>query len=256
MMVKQIIPADHHLTRKEFQKDGDNFLHVSEFYFDTIQGEGIHIGVPAAFLRLQGCPLGCSYCDTTEVWRYGTPWTFDELIRLIDAAGLNTKLLNGHHLVITGGSPLQQQERLYNFIKAFESYFGFLPFIEIENECTILPKTYFANLIACWNNSPKLESSGVKFEDRYKPDVIQVTANNPRSWFKFVISKEEDWDEIETGFLMPGLIGIRQIILMPEGATREELERNRELTVELAVQHGVRYSTREHIVLWNKKIGV
>ena len=35
--------------------------------FETIQGEGTFTGVPSIFLRLQGCPVGCSWCDTKQV---------------------------------------------------------------------------------------------------------------------------------------------------------------------------------------------
>jgi len=45
-------------------------------------------------------------------------------------------------------------------------------------------------------------------------------------------------------------------ILMPEGAMRDELNRTRELTVDIAIRENVRFSEREHIVLWNKKTGV
>ena len=43
---------------------------------------------------------------------------------------------------------------------------------------------------------------------------------------------------------------------MPEGATREELKKNREFVVDMAITNNVRYCTREQIVLWDNKIGV
>lgn len=36
--------------------------------FQTLQGEGYYCGVPAIFIRLQGCPVGCSWCDTKHTW--------------------------------------------------------------------------------------------------------------------------------------------------------------------------------------------
>lgn len=256
MSVKQLIPAEHHLYRKSFQKDGSHYLNVSEFYYDTIQGEGVYTGHPAMFLRLKGCTLNCSYCDTSEVWRYGTPWTFEELFTLMFDNGLIRRLRQDeHHLVITGGSPLLQQERLALFISEFEEEFGFTPFIEIENECYFLPNTKLISSVACWNNSPKLTNSGVDLVYRYKPEVItQLTKLN--SWFKFVISNEYDWKEIEDLYLNPLLIKKEQIILMPEGATHEEILKNQLMVVNLAIYHGVRYSPRLHIDLWNYQKGV
>lgn len=255
MIVKQLIPANP-TFKKTFKKDGENFLNVSEFFYDTIQGEGIYIGQPATFLRLKGCSLSCQYCDSTEVWKYGNPWSFDELFDLIKDNGVDQRLFAGQHLVITGGSPMLQHKRLYEFLNRFYIEFDFLPFVEIENECVISPPTYFAGLVSCWNNSPKLESSKVPFEQRYKPDVIKFMSSLKNSWFKFVISNDKEWEEIENGFLTPGLIEREQIILMPEGATRIELEMHKLVVLEMAIENNVRYSSREHVMIWNKKTGV
>jgi len=255
-MIKQIIPADSYKTRGVFQKDGENYLIVSEFYCDTIQGEGVYTGHPAAFLRLTGCTMNCSYCDSLEVWRHGTSYSFKELFELMKKVKLVNKLWNGQHLVLTGGSPLLQQERLQMFMIAFYKKYNFKPFVEIENECVKMPDPYQTEYIDCWNNSPKLSSSGVPFEIRYKPDVIKYLSSLNDSWFKFVITGEEDWEEIEIGFLLPKLIRKDQIILMPKGATKEELEIHRPITIQMAVSNNVRYSTREHIVIWNSAIGV
>lgn len=246
---------------KAFPKDvrlsgGEEHLRISEMYYDTIQGEGIYAGCPAAVLRLQGCQLGCSYCDTTDVWKEGNPYTFDVLFEMMIKAGIIDRLNNGHHLILTGGSPLLQQDRILNFCMTFVNKFTFMPIVEIENECTIMPLDIMEKYICCWNNSPKLSSSRVPLEERYKPDVIWKLSKFCNSWFKFVISSTEDWGEIEEHFLKPKLIKKSQIILMPEGATRKELIQTRLLTAELAIKNGVRYSAREHIMIWGRKIGV
>lgn len=249
--------------KKEKPKHKD-FLYIAEFFCDTIQGEGINIGYPAAFLRMQYCTQSCSWCDTKAVWRYGNPYTFDELFTLMDKHGLPDKLRHregnsngGQHLVLTGGSPMRQQEQLLEFLRAFIGRYGFRPYVEIENECTILPSAswvYYANI---FNNSPKLKHSGNPDKLRYQPEILEwLSESYVLSWFKFVVNDESHWDEISKDFIEPGLIKKDQVILMPLGATREELQKNTQVVVKIAIKNGVRYCTREHINLWDKATGV
>jgi organic radical activating enzyme len=232
------------------------YLKVSEFYMDTIQGEGIHSGCPASFLRLQGCSMNCVFCDTKEVWREGNPYTFGELLEMIEKTDLISRLKNGHHLVITGGSPLQQQKQLASFLQAFVRRFKYVPFIEVENECVIQPTPDFSQYVDTWNNSPKLCNSGVPWLKRHKKDIIFNVAQYENSWFKFVISGEEDWEEILNDFILPRIIRRNQVILMPEGTTAEEISAKREMVIDMAIKHNVRYSTREHIMVWGRRVGV
>ena len=232
------------------------FLKVAEFFSGTIQGEGMTVGTPAAFLRLQGCTLTCLFCDTKEVWQSGNPYTFEELIDIMGHHNLIEKLKSGLHLVVTGGSPLNQQDALILFFNYFNYRFGFTPIIEIENECTIVPKRDLINLVSYWNNSPKLCSSGNVWLARYKPHVIKVLANLHNSTFKFVITNVQDWKEIVDDYLNVGLIRKEQIILMPQGSSRDELAANKEFVLELAINEQVRYSPRLHIEYWDKKVGI
>ena len=236
--------------------DDSPHLNISEFFYDTIQGEGVTAGCPAAFLRLQGCMLSCSYVDTKAIRDNGSPYTFDELFNFITEVDLIDKFRNGHHLVLTGGSPLLQQAALTNFIEEFAESYGFKPFIELENECTIHPNPDFVPLVDVWNNSPKLCNSGNVWQNRFRPDVIKFLSDREDSWFKFVVYQESDWEEIETDFIKSQLIRRDQVILMPRGENRKELAKNRMFVVNLAIQNNVRYCTREQIVLWNDKKGV
>jgi organic radical activating enzyme len=255
-MVKQIIAAQTPENAKVKQIPKEPYLNISEFYYDTIQGEGVTAGMPAAFLRLQGCHLGCSYCDTKEVWRFGNVYSFSEIFDLMNSTMIIPKLQEGQHLVITGGSPLLQQEALLDFLKVFYSIYRFEPYVEIENECSIMPVPELMDWVEQWNNSPKLSSSGVSMSKRYFPDILHCMSHREDSWFKFVVSCEKDWEEIQSDFLTTGLINMDQITLMPQGATREELEKNRETVVNMAIQHDVRYSDRLHVELWSDKKGV
>ncbi|WP_172953253.1 7-carboxy-7-deazaguanine synthase QueE [Vibrio fujianensis] len=88
--------------------------------FETIQGEGVFTGVPAVFVRLQYCPVGCAWCDTKQTWhaleqdqrsmeqimvKQGDSPTWcsvstDEIISQYHRQGFSAK-----HIVITGGEP-------------------------------------------------------------------------------------------------------------------------------------------------------
>ncbi len=88
--------------------------------FETIQGEGVFTGVPAVFVRLQECPVGCAWCDTKQTWEANEQdqQSFDkiivktgdspnwcsasaqQIIAMYQSQGYTAK-----HIVITGGEP-------------------------------------------------------------------------------------------------------------------------------------------------------
>lgn len=110
--------------------------------FDTIQGEAVYTGTPSWFIRLQGCDVGCAFCDTKYTWSFADDGTTPESIEAaslqLDAlmarltkgdvykADPNAKglLIRPHHLldllkekrpgikhiVITGGEPMAQPD--------------------------------------------------------------------------------------------------------------------------------------------------
>lgn len=253
----QLIPA-HSTALVVPLVDGEPFLEISEIFGNTIQGEGVYTGHPAVFMRLQHCSLNCRWCDTTDVWRFGNKYGLVYLLELFDQSGIVRNLKNGHHLVITGGSPLLQQTTLITFLELFRITFGFLPFVEVENECTIVPDPKFAEMVSCWNNSPKLHNSGNLAIVRYQPAILQQLSSLPNSWFKFVIdpNEAEPMQEILEDYINKGLIRKEQVLLMPLAATRVELLKNTAGTLAIAIKHGVMYSTRMHIEIWDKRTGV
>lgn len=242
------------LPKFDKKVEGKNKLLISEMFCDTLQGEGVNAGMVSTFMRVQGCTLECVWCDTLEVWRYGNEYTYEEVFLLMEQFNLIKKFKEGQSLVLTGGSPLKQQHQLTEFINLFIQKYEFKPHIQVENECTLMPTTEFANLVDVWNNSPKLSNSGMKERARLKPLIVSYLSSRPNSWFKFVITNKGDWEEIEQDYLP--LMHKGQIILMPEGVTQEELSKNREWVADMAIENGVRYSDRMHVVLWNKKTGV
>lgn len=69
-------------------------------HFYTIQGEGVHSGKAAYFLRLAGCDVGCVWCDVKESWNQGYPiHSAKEMANWAITAKANL-------VVVTGGEPL------------------------------------------------------------------------------------------------------------------------------------------------------
>ena len=71
--------------------------------FHSIQGETTYAGMVCSFIRLTGCNLRCSYCDTTYAYYEGVEMTPNEVLRRV--AEFNTSLV-----MITGGEPLLSPE--------------------------------------------------------------------------------------------------------------------------------------------------
>jgi 7-carboxy-7-deazaguanine synthase len=69
--------------------------------FYTIQGEGVHSGCPAYFIRLAGCDVGCVWCDVKDSWNAEEHplLSVEDLINDVINAGAN-------RVIITGGEPL------------------------------------------------------------------------------------------------------------------------------------------------------
>ena len=248
--MSQNIKVDQGTTEMVY---GEDSLMISELFYDTIQGEGVWTGTPAVFMRLSGCTLACTYCDSKQTWRSGGKFSHEQLLGMMQSFGVVERLSNGHHLVITGGSPLLQQTSLIRFLDRFRKRYKFTPFIEVENECTIIPKARLLHMVSCWNNSPKLINSGNDMDIAYQPDVIGFMSNFSNSWFKFVISDEKDYKEVEERYIRPGLVRKDRVLLMPMAADRHTLQEVQERVIEIACFKNLRYCTRLQIEVWDVK---
>ncbi len=251
-MNPRIIRHDTPFERFEFENEIPTEIWVSELFTKTIQGEGIYSGHPAIFLRLAGCSLNCSYCDTKHIWTKGKKFSVSELIAIFMKYDLISDLQLGTHLVITGGSPLLQQDAVIDFLQELKSFSSV--FVEIENEAVIMPKPELLKYIDCWNNSPKLE-----FAKNEKPtkieSVIRKLSDLENSWFKFVIRDEKDWEQIYDTYIRRGLILRNQVILMPLGRKKSEILEASPAICEISIKNYVKFSNRNHLILWDLQEG-
>ncbi|WP_282809502.1 7-carboxy-7-deazaguanine synthase QueE [Thauera humireducens] len=76
-------------------------LRITEI-FASIQGESTWVGLPTVFVRLTGCPLRCSWCDTAYAFTGGENRSLDEVLAEVACHGLK-------HVCVTGGEPLSQK---------------------------------------------------------------------------------------------------------------------------------------------------
>ena len=85
---------------------------------ETIQGEGVHTGVPSFFIRLQGCRVHCFFCDEKETWVNRENNSIEaETDEIIDQLEIMNSLLK--RVVITGGEPTEQP--VAKLIKALQA---------------------------------------------------------------------------------------------------------------------------------------
>ena len=112
---------------------------MEEFY--SLQGEGVHTGKPAYFLRIGGCQVGCYFCDVKESWNADkhTLTPVDEIVQRIVANPSQA-------VVVTGGEPLLYdlsylcETLINNNIKLFLETSGSEPVSGVWNWICVSPK--------------------------------------------------------------------------------------------------------------------
>ncbi|MGH7307166.1 MAG: 7-carboxy-7-deazaguanine synthase QueE [Candidatus Rokuibacteriota bacterium] len=214
---------------------------IAECFF-SIQGEGVTAGVPAVFIRLQGCSVGCRWCDTKYSWdpAGGHPMMLEALVE--EAATFPCR-----RAVVTGGEPLESS-LFVSLVEALKAR-GFV--LEVETSGILPPPPVPVDQ---WNVSLKLANSGVPETTRINPGAIRDFRDR-EAWWKFVVTDQSDVAEVlqlRERFALPR----HRILLMPEGIRRHEILERSLWIVEECRRHGFRYSPRLHILLWGAKRGV
>lgn len=233
--------------------------------FYSIQGEGPSAGVPAVFLRTSYCNLRCPGwgppgdqhgCDTGLVWRrVWREMTPEEVMAWWQAEGWLPRLVDGGaHLVVTGGEPLLWQNVLAPLLRLLAPL---QPCIEVETNGTLQPQPAFDYHIRQYNCSPKLASAGNPLQRAYHPEVLRRFVSDHRAVFKFVVQDAEaDLAEIEQRYVGELDIAPSRIWLMPEAGDRRSLIARSAEIMELARDHGYRFTSRLHLIAWDQATGV
>ena len=152
------------------------FLRVNEI-FKSIQGESTYAGIPCVFIRLTGCNLRCSYCDTTYAYDEGSVMSLGEIISTINGYGCK-------NVCITGGEPLLQESinELINLLK--KNHFNV--YIETNGSLNIdvLPKGIVRIVdIKCPGSGMEQETDWQNIKRLKRKDEV-----------KFIISSRRDYE--------------------------------------------------------------
>jgi 7-carboxy-7-deazaguanine synthase len=209
--------------------------------FETIQGEGVFTGVPAVFIRLQVCPVGCSWCDTKQTWTAeaddqrtfehiitkqgdSPTWSFanaDLIIRQYQGLKYTAK-----HIVITGGEPCLYDLR--PLTTAFEA---------IGCQCQIETSGTFEVLVSdsTWVTvSPKIAMKG-------KLPVL-ASALSRANEIKHPVGTQKDIEQLET--LLSGVVLLNNVTIALQPISQKH--RATELCINTCIKNNWRLSIQTH----------
>lgn len=233
--------------------------------FQSIEGEGLWIGRPTYLVRLAGCNLRCTYCDTKFSSWYDDEYEFVAAETLIDDA---LKLPASVAVSFTGGEPLFRPESelraLANVISVLDGW-GYD--VKIETSGTIVPPAWFPQCVY-WSVAPKLHGMGKgTYLDVERLSWFVQTRNVQ---FKFVIgvrggatdTTEDDFAALNMLLGMLPMLATQSIIIQPEGlceSTVEYLERYAKLVERTKASTllmsccDVRVLPQLHTVVWRNE---
>ena len=211
-------------------------LRINEI-FDTVQGEAFWTGTPATFIRLQGCPVGCHWCDTKHTWSKGLDkheittnemlkkikdspkWASVEEVKVVDIV---TKL-RPRHFVLTGGEPCSQD--IFKLTKLLSD----VGTVQLETSGTHEIKVYEKTFVTV---SPKINmGGGLK---------ILNTALNRANELKMPINCLKDVQNLQK--LVKNVKYDKLVWLQPVS----QKEENTNLCVQTAMDHQWRISIQTH----------
>ena len=152
-------------------------LRVTEI-FRSIQGESTHAGRPCAFVRLTGCPMRCTWCDSEYTFTGGEKVSVEDVMLRVRAYGCQL-------VEVTGGEPLAQREAFVLVERLCEENYEVL--IETGGFVSTEGVDTRAKLIL----DVKCPASG-EAERNHWPNLERLRAD--RDEVKFVVAERGDWD--------------------------------------------------------------
>lgn len=204
-------------------------LKITEI-FHSIQGESTLAGERFSFIRTTGCPLRCTYCDTTYSYTGGRWMSVDEIISEVESH-------RTRHVLLTGGEPLAQKHALALVERLHAA--GKLVSIETDGEEDVAPFVGLAKIIM----DIKTPGSGEKAERCF----ANLSALLPSDEIKFILCDRADYEwavDVCRRYELPG----RFKVLFSPSWGKLELRQLAEWIV--ADRLDVRMQTQLHKHIW------
>jgi len=151
-------------------------MRVTEI-FHSIQGESTFAGRPCVFVRLTGCPLRCTWCDTEYAFYGGTERSIDEILETVRAYGCSL-------VEVTGGEPLAQPEAAALLSRLCQE--GYTVLLETSGAVDMAPVDPLVHVIL----DVKCPGSGMTARMHW-PNLERL---RPVDEVKFVIQDRTDYD--------------------------------------------------------------
>ena len=153
--------------------------------FASIEGEGLWAGVPTTFIRLYGCNLHCSYCDTRYACDGGKSefkhLSIDDILQVVEVFG-------NKHITLTGGEPLLQKD-VYSLVKELIHH-GYHVNIETNGSQAVVLYTHYNDITVTMDY--KSISSG----ENEKMLLSNHYALRSQDVLKFVVGNPEDLEDM------------------------------------------------------------
>jgi 7-carboxy-7-deazaguanine synthase len=215
------------------------FLRVTEV-FHSIQGESSWAGYPCTFIRLTGCPLRCTWCDTEYSFHGGERMTLDDLVARCDEIGTNL-------VEITGGEPLIHRNAFVLARMLLDR--GYTVLVETSGAIDVAPLDPRVHKIM----DLKCPGSGEESKNLWS-NLDHLT---DRDEIKFVIKDRTDYEWARDAVLNRGLADkkrngtLREILFSP---VWESVEFPQLAQWVLDDHLPVRYQIQLHKVIWGANV--
>jgi 7-carboxy-7-deazaguanine synthase len=172
-------------------------MRVTEI-FHSIQGESTHAGRPCVFVRLTGCPLRCTWCDSEYTFQGGVDMGLEEILATVRS--YDCRLVE-----VTGGEPLHQPEAFTLIARLCDD--GYDVLVETSGAIDISPVDRRARVIM----DVKCPGSGMT--DRM--DWANLGRLASKDEVKFVLKDRADYEFARTVIERHGLTGCCPVLLSP-----------------------------------------